>query len=360
MDATPSAPDVTAFANRLRKNLKVRTRWAAREGLTAYRLYDQDLPEFPFVVEWYAGRVHLVEYPRRKTLRAGRLEAERAAIVAAVAEVLPLDEAAIVTKTHLPHAWGRSQYGTTGAPAEPFTVEEHGMVLEVDLGARLDTGLYMDHRRTRARVRKEAGGKRMLNLFAYTGSFTVAAGLGGASATTTVDLSGPYLDWARRNLRLNGLNGPEHTLIQADVLAWLAQVAAEGAQRWDLIVLDPPPFSTSKQMRGDFRVQRDHPRLLNDALSILAPGGTLYFSTNFRGFELSPDKVPGAHFEELTPRSLPEDFHRRDSHRLWRITAGEAEAEGAAARPRGGAAEPGSTRGSTGRAGRRRRSTGSP
>lgn len=360
MDASSPAPDVTPFTNRLRKNLRHRTRWAAREQLTAYRLYDQDLPEFPFVVEWYAGRAHLVEFPRRKTLRTGRLEAERAAVVQAVAEVLELDERDIVTKTHLPHAWGRSQYGTTGQAARPFTVEEHGMVLEVELGARLDTGLYMDHRRTRARVRAESAGKRVLNLFAYTGSFTVAAGLGGAASTTTVDLSGPYLDWARRNLRHNGLTGGEHELIQADVLDWLSQAARERRRTWELIVLDPPPFSTSKQMRGDFRIQRDHPRLLNDALALLAPGGVLYFSTNFRGFELSAEKVPGGCFEELTPRSLPEDFHRRDSHRLWRVTAGAEEGERAGPRAESepweaGAAGPGSTPGSRGPAGRRRR-----
>jgi len=335
----PTAPDSTPFANRLRKNARRLFKWAARQELTAFRLYDRDLPEAPYVVEWYDGRVHLVEYPRRKSLRQGTLEAEREAALAAVREVLEVPPERIFTKTHLPHAWGRSQYGLTGEASAPFTVKEHGLTFEVELAGRLDTGLYMDHRKTRARVRAEAAGKRVLNLFAYTGSFTVAAAVGGASSTTTVDLSATYLDWAARNLAHNGLRaGGAHALVRADVVQWLEEQADLKEQRWDLIVLDPPPFSTSKKMRGDFNVQRDHPRLVVNALTVLEPDGALYFSTNYLGFELEPGRIPGAGFEELTPGSLPEDYSRKDSHRLWRITRGAA----TAAR--------GSSRDSTGRA----------
>jgi 23S rRNA (cytosine1962-C5)-methyltransferase len=184
----------------------------------------------------------------------------------------------------------------------------------VNLSDRLDTGLFLDHRNTRARVREESGGKRVLNLFAYTGSFTVAAATGGALATTSVDLSATYLDWAERNLTLNGARGDAHALVRADCLRWLDEARAQ----WDLVVLDPPPHSTSKAMRGDFNVQRDHRRLLERTLGLLAPGGVLYFSTNYKGFRLEPDGLP-ARFEELTPRSLPQDIHQRDAHRCWRI-----------------------------------------
>ena len=158
-----------------------------------------------------------------------------------------------------------------------------------------------------------------------------------------MDLSATYLDWAARNLALNGFEvGGAHELVRADVVQWLEEQADRGASKWDLIVLDPPPFSTSKRMRGDFNVQRDHPDLVINALRVLSPEGVLYFSTNYLGFELEPGRIPGASFEELTPGSLPEDYSRKDSHRLWRITRGAA----SAAR--------GTTRGSTGRAPGRR------
>lgn len=346
MDATSSPLDATPFANRLRKNARHLFRWAQQRGLTAFRLYDRDVPEFPYVVEWFDGRVHLVEFPRRKSLRSGSLEAERAAALQATCEVLEVSPERVFTKTHLPHAWGRSQYEATGQSGQPFVVREGPLSLEVELAAHLDTGLYMDHRRTRERVREEARGKDVLNLFAYTGSFTVAAALGGAASTTTVDLSATYLEWAGRNLELNGLRPDRrHQLIRADVLQWLEAAAAEGPA-YDLVVLDPPPFSTSKRMQRDFNVQRDHPRLLQTTLALLRPGGVLYFSTNFQGFRLQTEKVPGARFEELTPGSLPEDFARKDIHRLWRITAEE------------GAAAPAGTPGSRGRAAPRRSRSG--
>jgi 23S rRNA (cytosine1962-C5)-methyltransferase len=338
MDATASPIDATPFANRLRKNARHLFRWAQQRGLTAFRLYDRDIPEFPYVVEWFDGRVHLVEFPRRKSLRSGSLEAERAAALQAACDVLEVAPDRVVTKTHLPHAWGRSQYEATGQAGQPFVVKEGPLSLEVELAGHLDTGLYMDHRRTRERVRGEARGKDVLNLFAYTGSFTVAAALGGAASTTTVDLSATYLAWAERNLALNGFRvGPTHRLIRDDVLQWLEEAAAAGPA-YDLVILDPPPFSTSKRMQRDFNVQRDHPRLLQTTLALLRPGGVLYFSTNFQGFRLQEETLRGVEFEELTPGSLPEDFARKDSHRLWRITGAVEAAEpagnpGSRARP---------------------------
>lgn len=308
----------SAFANRLRKNYRHLKKWAKREGLTAFRVYDRDIPEYPFVVEWYDGRVHLVEYPRRRAVREGVADAQREEAIQAVAEVMEVSPEHIHTKTHLPKAWGREQYGREGQGSERFTVEEQGLKFWVNLGDYLDTGLFLDHRLTRARVRAEASGKRFLNLFAYTGSFTVYAAAGGAKSTTTVDMSNTYLDWARENLALNGFTGPRHELIRADVVRWLQEAAAEG-RKYDLAVLDPPSFSASKKMTGTFNVQRDQARLLRDMLALLAPEGVLYFSTNYQGFQLEAEKVD-ANFEELTPRSIPEDFHRKDVHRCWRVT----------------------------------------
>jgi len=198
-------------------------------------------------------------------------------------------------------------------------VEEQGLKFWVNLGEYLDTGLFLDHRVTRARVREEAKGKRFLNLFAYTGSFTVYAAAGGAKGTTTVDMSNTYLDWAAENLKLNGFAGPKHERIRADVTRWLEDAGREG-RTYDLIVLDPPSFSASKKMSGTFNVQRDQLKLLRSTLALLAPSGILYFSTNYTGFQLEADEKLDADFEETTPRSIPEDFHRKDVHRCWRVT----------------------------------------
>jgi len=307
----------TPFRNRLVKNVRHFDRWAERRNLTAYRVYDRDIPEFPFVVERYAGSVHLVEYPPRSR-RGEAGEALRSAVLADVVEVLRVPPGRVFFKTHLPRPWGRGQAGRLGAGGEDLVVEEQGLRFWVNLTDRLDTGLFLDHRLTRARVRAEAAGIRFLNLFAYTGAFTVYAAAGRARSTTSVDLSNTYLDWTARNLALNGLAGDEHALVRADALAWLDR-AARGRERWDLVVLDPPPFSTSKGMRGTFDVQRDHLGLLRAALAVVAPGGTLYFSTNYRRFRLDLRAAELGRFEELTPASLPPDVQREDAHRCWRV-----------------------------------------
>lgn len=311
------AVEVEAFENRLQKNARRFLKWARGQGLTAVRLYDRDIPEFSYVVDWYDGRVHLEEYPRKRAFRSGELEAQRAAVLTAIAKVLEVSPDVIFVKTHLPQAWGKQQYGRQARRGERFVVEERGLKFWVNLSDYLDTGLFMDHRDTRARVRGEARGKRVLNLFAYTGAFTVYAAAGGARETVSVDLSGTYLDWAQDNLALNGLDEPRHRLVEADVLQWL-EAAREPP--FELIVLDPPSHSTSKRMTRSFDVQRDHRRLLELTLARLAEGGALYFSTNFTRFQLDPRAVEGLVAEELTPRSLPEDFQRKDIHRCWRIT----------------------------------------
>lgn len=304
---------MSEFENRLRKNARHRFKWAARQGLTAFRLYDLDMPEWPFAVDWYAGFVHVMEYPRRRQVREGTIEAARAEVVRASCAALSVAAEKVFTKTHEPKAWGKEQYGRAGQASTLVTVEEQGLRFECNLSDFLDTGLFLDHRQTRARVRAEAKGARFLNLFAYTGSFTVYALAGGAATSTTVDLSNTYCDWAARNLRLNGFSeAREHQLVRADVLGWLD--AAKGP--FDLVVLDPPSFSASKKMERSLNVQRDHRRLIEQVMGLLSPGGTLYFSNNFLGFELDARLSPA---EELTPRSIPEDF-RRGVHRCWRFT----------------------------------------
>lgn len=300
------------FENRLKKNSKQRFKWAEREKVTAFRLYDLDMPEWPFAVDWYGGFVHVMEYPRRKQVRDGSIDEARAEVVRATAAALEVAPEKIFTKTHEKKPWGRGQYERLGSSSTIVTVEEHGLKFECNLSDYLDTGLFLDHRVTRARVRKEAQGKRFLNLFAYTGSFSVHALAGGASETTTVDLSNTYCEWAERNFALNGFSvGPKHRVLRDDVLAWVE--AAKG--EYDLIVLDPPSFSSSKKMGRRFEMQRDHRWLIERARGLLSKGGALYFSTNFLGFELD-SRITGG--ERV--KSLPEDF-RREVQQTWRFGA---------------------------------------
>ena len=301
---------MSELENRLRKNAKQRFKWAAREGVTAFRIYDLDMPEWPFAIDWYAGFAHVMEYPRRKQLRDGSLDAARAEVVRATAAALELAPEKIFTKTHEQRAWGRGQYERLGTGSTLVQVQEHGLTFECNLSDYLDTGLFLDHRPTRARVRGEAKDQRVLNLFAYTGTFTVHARAGGAAQTTTVDLSNTYCDWAERNLALNGFaRSAQHQVIRADVLGWLE--TARGP--FDLIVLDPPSFSSSKKMGRRFEIQRDHRWLLERTRELLSERGVLYFSTNFLTFELD------ARFADAQPLdSLPADF-RRPVHRAWRL-----------------------------------------
>ena len=211
---------------------------------------------------------------------------------------------------------GGSKYGRMDQRGEFLVVREGDARLRVNLFDYLDTGLFLDHRPLRARIRREATGKRVLNLFAYTGAISVQAGLGPAASTTTVDLSGTYLEWAAFNLALNGLNGRQHQLVQADAMAWLERERGQ----YDLIACDPPTFSNSARA-DDFDVQRAHVRLLELAVARLAPGGLLLFSNNYRRFRL--DEAAVAQFadcREISPEPIGEDFQRNPRiHRCWEL-----------------------------------------
>lgn len=298
-----------ALANRLAKNVKARRAWAAREGVTAFRLYDLDMPEWPVAIDSYAGVIHVIAYPSRKQLKAG-VDALGAQVREACVKGLGVTPDDVIVKVHEPKAWGETPFEKTRGASRLVTVEEYGRRFECNLTDFLDTGLFLDHRPTRKRVGQEAKGTRFLNLFAYTGAFTVHAQGGGAKATTTVDLSNTYCAWAERNFALNGFKADAtHRVIRDDVLAWVEHDRGE----YDLIVVDPPSFSASKKMGRRFEVQRDHAWLVARCLDRLASGGTLYFSNNFLEFELDEALRPA---EAL--QSTPSDF-RRQLHRCWRF-----------------------------------------
>ena len=303
------------FFNRVAKNERHLRRWARREGPEAYRIYDRDIPEHRHTVDVYGPSLVVMSYPSGHPSRAS-VEPPAEDLRACLARALGRPEDDVFVKVRRPRARGGAQYQRLGEAGAWREVAESGLRFHVNLSDYVDTGLFLDHRRTRARIRDEARGRRFLNLFCYTGSFTVYAAAGGAAQSTSVDLSNTYLDWARANLALNGLNAARHERVRADVLSWLRD---SRKRRYDLVFLDPPSFSTSKKMAQTFEIERDHPRLLVDVLALLSPRGVLYFSTNFRGFELDIGEIE-ANVEELTPDSLPEDFRDRRVHRLFRIT----------------------------------------
>jgi len=299
------------LANRLRKVARHRRKWARREGIACYRLYDRDIPEIPLVIDWYDGRVSLAEFVRGES-GDDTLDL----LVAATAEALDITPDFVWCRQRARQK-GDAQYTRLNHDEAWFVVPEGGLRFRVNLSDYLDTGLFLDHRQTRAQVGAASAGKRVLNLFAYTGSFTVYAAAGGARATTTVDLSRTYLDWAGENLRLNHFDLPMHEGVQADVRVWLAE-ARDRRERYDVVVLDPPTFSNSKRMDGTLDVQRDHWGLLQDTLALLPRGGVIYFSTNHRHFQPEFGGLP-ADITEITESTVPADFDRHRPHRCFRL-----------------------------------------
>jgi 23S rRNA (guanine2445-N2)-methyltransferase / 23S rRNA (guanine2069-N7)-methyltransferase len=315
-EAVAADDEAQALANRLRKNVRHLGRWARREGVEAYRLYDADLPEYAFAIDRYGDWLHVQEYAPPASVDPAMAARRRAAVLSGLPEWLDVPLGQVVFKTR-ERQRGRAQYVRQDAKGGGLIVREGGLRFRVNLTDYLDTGLFLDHRATRALLREAAAGGRFLNLFCYTGSATVYAAAGGAIATTSVDLSATYLDWARENLRLNDLDGPQHPLIQADGRTWID----EDGGLYDLIFLDPPTFSNSKRMSGTWDVQRDHAALIASVMARLAPGGQLVFSTNHRRFRLDPAVAERWRVEDLSRATLPPDFARNPAIRcLWRIT----------------------------------------
>jgi len=307
------------YANRLRKNVKKLEKWARQEGIECYRLYDADLPDYNVAVDRYADWVVVQEYAAPKTIDAQKARQRLFDIIAATIHVLGIAPNKLVLKTR-ERQKGNNQYQKMNEKGDFIEVSEYNARLWVNLTDYLDTGLFLDHRIARRMLGQMSKGKDFLNLFAYTGSASVHAGLGGARSTTTVDMSRTYLEWAERNLRLNGLSGRAHRLIQADCLGWLQ----ETDEQFDLIFIDPPTFSNSKRMEESFDVQRDHMRLMADLKRLMRKGGTIMFSNNKRGFRMDLDGLAklGLKAQEITQKTQSQDFARnRQIHNCWLITA---------------------------------------
>ncbi|WP_192458620.1 bifunctional 23S rRNA (guanine(2069)-N(7))-methyltransferase RlmK/23S rRNA (guanine(2445)-N(2))-methyltransferase RlmL [Musicola keenii] len=317
-----AAPLAEDFANRLKKNLRKLEKWASQQGIECYRLYDADLPEYNVAVDRYGSRVVIQEYAPPKSVDEQKARQRLFDVINATIAVLNVPANQLVLKTR-ERQKGKNQYEKLAEKGEFLQVREFDARLWVNLTDYLDTGLFLDHRIARRMLGEMSKDKDFLNLFAYTGTASVHAGLGGARSTTTVDLSRTYLEWAEKNLRLNGLTGRQHRLIHADCLAWMRDTR----EQFDLIFIDPPTFSNSKRMDATFDVQRDHLALMKDLKRILRPGGTIMFSNNKRGFQMDQDGLAalGLTAQEITARTLSQDFARnRQIHNCWLLMhAGE-------------------------------------
>jgi len=322
---TAASAGALMFANRLEKNLKRLGKAAQRAGVSCYRLYDADMPEYAFAIDRYleagSAALHLQvqEYAAPSEIEIEAVQRRRREALSTLPRLFALPPERIHLRLRMRQSGSAQYQPVPGAGAEPFAVEEGGLKFLVNLDDYLDTGLFLDHRLTRARLRERARNGRFLNLFCYTASATVYAAAGGARTSLSLDLSNRYLDWAAQNYALNAMDPAHHRLERADCREWLS--APDPAQ-YDLIFLDPPTFSNSKRMEGVLDIQRDHLGLIGHCMRRLAPGGLLLFACNAQRFRLDEEAIRRWSVDDISARTLPFDFARNPRiHRCFEISA---------------------------------------
>ena len=316
------------LVNRLQKNLKQLEKWARKNDINAYRLYDADMPEYSAAIDVYCGQTqpgkaeqwyaNVQEYAAPKSVDEDRAAQRFAEIELAVPFALN------IPAQHISYKQRRRNKGTmqyeklTELPTgDVFSVQEGAAKLHINMWQYLDTGLFLDHRPVRKLIAQMAKDKRFLNLFCYTATASVHAAMGGARYTVSVDMSNTYLNWARKNFALNGLSESKNRLEQADCLKWLE----ENEQQYDLILLDPPSFSNSKRMEDVLDVQRDHAGMIHNAMRVLDEKGTLIFSNNLRTFKLDAEALSAYTIKDISSQTIDEDFKRNTKiHHCWLIT----------------------------------------
>lgn len=305
------------FENRLRKVYKHFAKLARRQELACFRFYDHDLPEFPIAIDLYKDVVHAAEYKRRHGMEDEEHQAWLSGCKEVISRVLELPTENIFMKVRQRKAGRQGQYEKFSEERVERIVPENGLSFIINLTDYLDTGLFLDHRITRSMVREEAKDKRVLNLFCYTGSFSVYAAHGDAASVTSVDLSKTYLNWAKRNMQYNKLyNEDKHEFVHEDVMQVIKDLPSD---TFDLIICDPPTFSNSKRMEDIFDVQRDHVWLLKQLLKSCTDGGKIYFSNNYRGFELDRDSIPTPSIKDITAATTPFDFQGKLHRKCYLI-----------------------------------------
>ena len=306
------------FENRLVKVCRHLSKIARSTGVSCYRVYDRDLPEFPLIIERYENMAYVAEYRARHALDETEYAEWIEGSLEVISKVMEIEPSNLFLKERKRKEGRGDQYLKTGDERAFREVGEGGLKFLVNLTDYLDTGLFLDHRVTRQMVREQCAGTKVLNLFCYTGSFSVYAAAGGATEVRSVDLSNTYLAWAKQNMEINGLYDPAKTFFEkADVLQYLPGAPAD---YYDLVILDPPTFSNSKMMKDILDIQEDHVRLINDALRAMKPGGTLYFSTNARTFRMDHAQIHAAEVKDITAATTPFDFRGKLLRWCYRIT----------------------------------------
>ncbi|MCH9627115.1 MAG: Ribosomal RNA large subunit methyltransferase K [Chlamydiales bacterium] len=299
--------------NRIRKNYRHLRKWGKRTKTNCFRIYDRDIKEYPLAIDFYGGPlcVHYFASTREsETPHPKHYEA----VMDALSSLFHTLPESIHWRTRVKRE-KTEQYEKTGSAQQFFTVFEYGLQFRVNLTDYLDTGLFLDHRETRRLVASMAKGKRLLNLFAYTCSFSVHAAAAGALFTKSVDLSNTYTEWGKENFRLNGLSLENNSILRADCLPFLEKEK----ELYDLIVIDPPTISRSKKMDHMFDIQKDYPFLISRALTLLSPGGTIIFSTNSRDFDFDESLFEACTIVDISKKTIPIDFHNQKIHRCWKI-----------------------------------------
>lgn len=308
-------PENSPLFNRIKKNLRQLKSYLAQNQVSCYRVFDWDMPEYPLCVDIYEDVIHIAEYKTRHQLDDIAYKKWLEECSAVIQTLFNKEEDQLFFKMR-ERQKGLSQYEKVDSKQHFFEVQEQGIKFKVNMHDYLDTGLFLDHRITRQRVRLEAKGKHVLNLFAYTGAFSVYAAIGGAFSTTTVDLSNTYLNWAKENFKLNQISLARHDFIKTDAKEWVKQ---KPQKKYDIIVLDPPTVSRSKMAKTKFDIQPDHPELINHTLNHLVEGGVLYFSNNFREFQFQQELINASSIEDIALQTIPPDFRNKIIHRCWRI-----------------------------------------
>lgn len=305
------------FQNRLAKVYRHIGKQARRQHISCYRVYDHDLPEFPLCIEFYGDKLYVAEYKRRHGMTDEEHDEWMEQVIEAITAILSVVKENVFLKLRQRKPGRLGQYQKINKALHEFIVEENGLKFIVNLSDYLDTGLFLDHRITRQMLGEESKEKRVLNLFAYTGSFSVYAAAGGAKQVVTVDLSKTYLQWAERNFNLNGFPANESTtFIHGDVVQFLKTIAPGS---FDLIVMDPPTFSNSKRMDDFLDIQKDHVTLIGQCLEALVPSGVLYFSTNYRKFILDTVAITATTIKDITKATTPFDFEEKLFRSCFRI-----------------------------------------
>ncbi|MEH6393761.1 bifunctional 23S rRNA (guanine(2069)-N(7))-methyltransferase RlmK/23S rRNA (guanine(2445)-N(2))-methyltransferase RlmL [Pseudoalteromonas sp.] len=309
-----------SFANRVKKNKQGLKNWLKQNDIQAYRVYDADIPEYNVAVDVYGDSAVIFEYAAPKEIDDTTAHKRLQDVISLTAQQLNIAPGNIAVKVRKKQK-GEEQYTPMAKQNRTQVVEEFGAKFKVNLFDYLDTGLFLDHRLARRYIQENAKDKRFLNLFAYTGTASVHAALGGAKAITTVDLSKTYLKWGQDNFELNNISNTRYRFEQADCLKWLEHATSQ----YDLIFLDPPTFSNSKRMKDAFDVQNDHIKLLTWVKKILSPSGTLIFSNNMRGFSMDEVGLIGLGLKavNISEQTISPDFKRNKKiHNSWLITHG--------------------------------------